>query len=40
MPGLRFLYLLIPALAVALPVELAGGLLRRGAVIQLRFELL
>jgi hypothetical protein len=32
--------LAIPALAIAIPVELAGGLFRRGAVIQLRFELL
>ena len=32
--------LAIPALAIALPIELVGGLFRRGAVIQLRFELL
>ena len=32
--------LAIPALAVALPVELAGGVLGRGAAISLRFELL
>jgi hypothetical protein len=32
--------LAIPALAIAIPVELAGGIFRRGAVIQLRFELL
>ena len=32
--------LAIPALVVAIPVELAGGLLGRGAVITLRFELL
>jgi len=32
--------LAIPALAIALPVELAGGLLGRGAVVSLRFELL
>jgi hypothetical protein len=32
--------LAIPALVIALPVELAGGLLGRGAVITLRFELL
>lgn len=32
--------LAIPALVIAIPVELAGGLFRRGAVIQLRFELL
>jgi hypothetical protein len=30
----------IPALAVALPLELAGGLIGRGAAISLRFELL
>jgi len=30
--------LAIPALVVALPVELAGGLLGRGAVITLRFR--
>ena len=33
-------FLAIPALAVALPVELAGGLLGRGDVVSLRFELL
>jgi hypothetical protein len=32
--------LAIPALAIALPVELAGGLFGRGAVVSLRFELL
>ena len=32
--------MLIPALVIAIPVELAGGLFRRGAVVQLRFELL
>lgn len=32
--------LAVPALAIAIPLELAGGLFRRGAVIQLRFELL
>ncbi|HYC80372.1 MAG TPA: hypothetical protein VEB65_01220 [Solirubrobacterales bacterium] len=32
--------LAIPALAIAIPIELTGGLFRRGAVIQLRFELL
>ena len=32
--------LAIPALAIAIPIELSGGLFRRGAVIQLRFELL
>jgi hypothetical protein len=34
------LVLAIPALAIAIPIELAGGLFRRGAVVQLRFELL
>ena len=32
--------LAIPALVIALPVEICGGLFRRGAVVQLRFELL
>lgn len=32
--------LAIPALAIALPIELAGGLSGRGAVLSLRFELL
>jgi hypothetical protein len=32
--------LAIPALVIAIPIELTGGLFRRGAVIQLRFELL
>ena len=32
--------LAIPALAVALPIEFAGGVLGRGAVYKLRFELL
>ena len=32
--------LAIPAFLIAIPIELAGGLLRRGAVIQVRFELL
>ncbi len=32
--------LAIPALVIAIPVELAGGIFRRGAVVQLRFELL
>jgi hypothetical protein len=32
--------LAIPALAIALPVELAGGVFRRGAVVSLRFALL
>ena len=34
------LVLAIPALVIAIPIELAGGLFRRGAVVQLRFELL
>ncbi len=38
--GLASVVLAIPALAIALPIELAGGLFRRGAVISLRFELL
>lgn len=38
--GLASIVLAIPALAIALPIELAGGLFRRGAVIDLRFELL
>jgi hypothetical protein len=38
--ALASIVLAIPALAIALPVELAGGLLRRGAVISLRLELL
>ncbi len=32
--------LAIPALAIALPIELAGGVFRRGAVVAVRFELL
>jgi hypothetical protein len=32
--------LAVPALVIALPVEIAGGIFRRGAVVQLRFELL
>lgn len=36
--GLASIVLAIPALAIALPVELAGGLTGRGAVIRLRFE--
>ena len=32
--------LAVPAAIIALPVELAGGLIGRGAVVQLRFELL
>jgi hypothetical protein len=38
--ALASVVLAIPALAVAIPVELAGGALGRGAVIALRFELL
>ncbi len=38
--GLASIVLAIPALAIALPVELAGGITRRGAVVKLRFELL
>jgi hypothetical protein len=38
--ALASVVLAIPALLIALPVELAGGLFRRGAVISLRFELL
>jgi hypothetical protein len=38
--ALASIVLAIPALAIALPLELAGGLLRRGAVYKLRFELL
>jgi hypothetical protein len=38
--ALASIVLAIPALLIAIPVELAGGLLGRGAVIILRFELL
>jgi hypothetical protein len=38
--ALASLVLAIPALLIALPVELAGGIFRRGAVVTLRFELL
>lgn len=38
--ALASVVLAIPALLVALPVELAGGLIGRGAVYSLRFELL
>ena len=38
--GLASIVLAIPALLIALPIELAGGVFRRGAVIDLRFELL
>ena len=37
---LASIVLAIPALLIAVPLELAGGLLRRGAVYNLRFELL
>jgi hypothetical protein len=38
--ALASVVLAIPALLIALPVELAGGIFHRGAVISLRFELL
>ncbi len=38
--GLASVILAIPALLIAIPIELAGGLTGRGAVITLRFELL
>jgi hypothetical protein len=38
--ALASIVLAIPALLIAVPVELAGGLFRRGAVISLRLELL
>jgi hypothetical protein len=38
--GLASIVLAIPALLIAIPIELAGGVLGRGAVISLRFELL
>jgi hypothetical protein len=38
--ALASVVLALPALLVAIPVELLGGALRRGAVISLRFELL
>jgi hypothetical protein len=38
--ALASVVLAIPALLIALPVELAGGIFHRGAVITLRFELL
>lgn len=38
--ALASVVLAIPALLIAVPLELAGGLLRRGAVYKLRFELL
>jgi hypothetical protein len=38
--GLASIVLAIPAAVVAVPVELAGALFRRGGVVDLRFELL
>ena len=38
--GLASVVLALPALLIALPIELAGGLTGRGAVISLRLELL
>ncbi len=38
--GLASVVLAIPALAIALPVELAGAIFGRGAVVALKFELL
>ena len=38
--GLASIVLAIPALAIALPIELAGGAFRRAAVVSMRFELL
>ena len=38
--ALASVVLAIPALLVAIPVELAGGIFHRGAVVSLRFELL
>lgn len=38
--ALASVVLAIPALAIAIPVELAGGLSRRGAVVSIRLELL
>jgi hypothetical protein len=38
--GLASVVLAIPAAVIALPVELAGAVFRRGAVVDLRFELL
>ena len=38
--GLASIVLAIPALLIAVPLELAGGLLRRGAVYDLKFKLL
>ena len=38
--ALASVVLAIPALLIAIPIELAGGLTGRGAVVTLRFELL
>jgi hypothetical protein len=38
--ALATIVLAIPALVIALPIELAGGLVGRGAVVTVRFELL
>jgi hypothetical protein len=38
--GLATVVLAVPAMLVALPVELAGGVFGRGSVLRLRFELL
>jgi ABC-type Fe3+ transport system permease subunit len=38
--ALASIVLAIPAAVIAIPVELAGALFRRGSVIDLRFELL
>jgi hypothetical protein len=38
--GLASIVLAIPALAIAIPIELAGALTGRGAVVTLRFDLL
>jgi hypothetical protein len=38
--ALASVVLAIPAMLIAIPVELAGGLFRRGAVVSLKFELL
>jgi hypothetical protein len=38
--ALASLVLAIPALVIAIPIELAGGIFGRGAVVALRFELL
>jgi hypothetical protein len=37
--GLASIVLAIPALLIAIPVELAGGLSRRGAVVSVQLEL-